>query len=146
MAEPRVRNAACQCGAFSAVATGAPAHVAQCHCEDCKKRTGSPYGLGFYFAEDQVALRGDRRTYARPTLRGNTLVNEFCPVCGTTLAWRAATMPGMIGLAAGCFSNADALAPTFSVFDDDRQAWVERLDTPTYRKGSNSPLVERAGE
>ena len=50
------RIARCCCGSLRTEATGEPALVAACHCMECQRRTGSPFGA---FADPSVC---------RPTL------------------------------------------------------------------------------
>src|SRR4249920_1131001 len=37
---------------------GDPAVVSMCHCEQCQRRTGSPFGVGACFKQDRVQVSG----------------------------------------------------------------------------------------
>ena len=39
------RIAHCCCGSLRAETTGEPAFVAACHCTECQRRTGAPFGV-----------------------------------------------------------------------------------------------------
>jgi hypothetical protein len=46
------RIALCCCGSLRAEATSEPALVAACHCIECQRRTGSPFGVSAYFPKE----------------------------------------------------------------------------------------------
>ena len=48
------RIAHCCCGSLRAEATGEPALIGACHCMECQRRTGSPFGVSTFFAKEQV--------------------------------------------------------------------------------------------
>ena len=52
-------QASCQCGKLTAeVADGAEAMSILCHCLDCQRRTGSPFGTIAYFPGEAVTVSG----------------------------------------------------------------------------------------
>ena len=50
------RIAHCCRGSLRAEATGEPVLVAACHCIECQRRTGSPFGVSAYFPKGQVRV------------------------------------------------------------------------------------------
>jgi hypothetical protein len=44
-----IQIAHCCCGSLRADVTGEPAFVGACHCTECQRRTGSPFGVNTYF-------------------------------------------------------------------------------------------------
>jgi len=44
--------------------------------------------------------------------------------CGTTLYWRAAVFPGVVGIAAGCLPPDSLPAPTVCASDAGRCSWL----------------------
>ncbi|HEY4170583.1 MAG TPA: GFA family protein [Reyranella sp.] len=114
-------TARCCCGACSIEVEGAPLLNAICHCDNCKRRTGSAFGWSTYFADEQVANRsGELRCYEIGDSRQR---RWFCAACGTTLYWKIDRRPGETGIAGGCF--VDPLpAPTRSVVNEGRPAWL----------------------
>jgi hypothetical protein len=115
-------TARCCCGACSIEVEGRPLSNAICHCDNCKRRTGSAFGWSTYFADDQVV--GKSGTPGCYEIAGAKAQQRwFCPTCGTTSYWRIAAQPGRIGIAGGCF--VDPLpAPTVSVANDGRFGWL----------------------
>lgn len=129
------REAKCCCGACAIQVKGEPAINAVCHCEDCRRRTGSAFGWSAYFPNENVtATIGAFRTYSPPGKApgaaqgpGNDEWQErvFCGKCGTTLSWRSSDFAGLTGIAGGCFTGAAALPePTLTVANETRCAWV----------------------
>jgi hypothetical protein len=55
------RIARCCCGSLRAEASDEPALVAACHCMECQRRTGSPFGVGTYFRKEQVRTEGSSK-------------------------------------------------------------------------------------
>ena len=42
---------------------GDPVRASICHCRNCQRRTGSAFGIGAYFREADVEIRGEVKTY-----------------------------------------------------------------------------------
>lgn len=122
------RKARCSCGQLTAVCTGEPARVSLCHCGECKRRTGTAFGLNATWPEDQVAIGGDSIAFTRVTDEGHWVETRFCPACGTTLFWTIERRPGMVSVAVGGFADPDFPAPRVSVYDELRHPWL-RIET-----------------
>ena len=88
---------------------------------------------------EQVTFIGEAREYTRPTESGNTFSTFFCPVCATSLYWYGSRDPSRIGVAVGCFDASEELPPDRSVYDVNKQAWVEFGDIPGFERGRDSP-------
>lgn len=119
-------RAACCCQACTITVAGAPTVNALCHCNNCKRRSGSAFGWSTYFAEADVRdIQGDFTPYVLTTIPATRF---FCAACGTTLYWKVDSLPGFIGIAGGCF-EADALGPPAgSHHDTTRCAWLALPD------------------
>lgn len=117
------RRASCRCGALTAVAMGEPARVSVCHCDVCRRRTGSAFSYNSTWPEDQVEWSGTARSYRRTNEEGYWAEYQFCPDCGATLVYRIERRPGMISIPVGAFADPAFPEPRFSVFDDRRHPW-----------------------
>jgi hypothetical protein len=117
--------ALCQCGSLTAtILDGAEAMTVLCHCLDCQRRSGSPFGVMAYFAADAVTIAGEATHYVRETDAGNTYTNSFCPTCGSTLFSLPGKYPDMIGIAIGALGDPDFPEPTRSVYEQSRHPWL----------------------
>jgi hypothetical protein len=118
-----IRKASCCCGKCSIEVDGEPAMNALCHCNSCKRRTGSAFGWSAYFADAQVLRKtGDLKVYAITTPA--CAQRSFCTNCGSTLFWNADIMPGYLGIAGGCFTETPLPSPSISASHDGRCAWL----------------------
>jgi hypothetical protein len=114
------RIAHCCCGSLRAEVTGEPALVAACHCMECQRRTGSPFGVGAYFPKDRARTEGRNKVYLRGSDSGRKIECHFCPHCGSTVFWRAEFVPDLIGIAFGAFAAPSMSWPRLSVWETTR--------------------------
>ena len=118
-------QASCQCGALTAsIADGAEPAVILCHCIDCQKRSGSPFGAMAYYPEGSVTLNGEAHEYARATDSGHIFTTGFCPRCGSTLYGKASRFPEIVGVTVGTISDPSFPAPARSVYEQSRHHWL----------------------
>lgn len=123
-------HASCQCGALSArIAEGAEPMVVACHCLDCQKRSGSPFGAMAYYPPDQVTVAGEAREYSRPTDSGHVFTTGFCTGCGSTLYGKSSRLPQIIGITIGTIGDPSFPAPTRSVYERRRHRWLTMPET-----------------
>ena len=97
-----------------------------CHCTNCKRRTGSAFGISAYFDRTAVVSRtGETNVYAfHHAPRDQDQERHFCAVCGTTLFWFVSALPEKVGIAGGCFADAGLPEPTYSDSESNKEAWV----------------------
>ena len=62
------RIARCCCEACEIEVAGEPVLNAICHCDNCKRRTGSAFGWSAYFADDSVVARRGELARFEPQL------------------------------------------------------------------------------
>ena len=58
-------DARCSCGALTLTLPGPSKLVAACHCLDCQRRTGAPFGVGVFYPADAVVISGTAKQYTR---------------------------------------------------------------------------------
>ena len=119
-------KASCACGCTFITLSSAPSFQAICHCTDCKRRTGSAFGVSVYFDRNALTeVVGETAVYAfHHRAQNHDQERHFCGRCGTTLYWFISTMPDKIGVAGGCFGEAELPEPGMSVNDAKRKPWV----------------------
>ena len=124
-------TATCACGACSISVTGTSLAHAVCHCDNCKRRTGSAFGLSAYFRkQDVVGTEGEMTLYAlHNKARAEDQERFFCKKCGTTLFWYSTTYPDFVGIAAGCFPRDTLGEPSINASSSKKLPWVAIPET-----------------
>ena len=113
----------CQCGAVRFRFSAAPARRSVCHCRMCQKALGNVFAP---FAGGPLA--DFQWTRGAPKIFQSSDVGErgFCADCGTPLTYRD-TRETQIFLTIGSFDDPARLAPTVSLGEQSKLAWVESL-------------------
>lgn len=118
-------QARCGCGSLTVTLPGTSDMVVACHCIDCQRRTGSPFGVGAYYPADMIGISGAAKEYVRPTATGGKFRSFFCPECGTSVYWKTDKHPTMIGVAVGAIGDIGYPGPVRSVWEQSRHRWVQ---------------------
>jgi len=121
---PQTRTARCSCGQLQVQCSGEPDKVSVCHCTECQRRTGSPFGVAVFFPKDATTITGSSRTYERLGDSGLSLRHHFCPNCGSTVFWYPGRRPDHIAIALGSFADPTFPVPSQSVYEESRHPWV----------------------
>lgn len=121
------RKARCCCGDVTLEAGGEPQRYGMCHCNNCKQRTGSAFGLSAYYkVEDVEYLSGESSCYQLTNPNDGSDQNRyFCSRCGSTVYWTVSSLPELIGIAGGCFTESPLDIPSYSVSHAERYSWVD---------------------
>jgi hypothetical protein len=125
VAVPGRHRAQCACGQLVVLCEGEPVKVSVCHCLDCQRRTGSPFGVAAFFPRAAVAVSGECRTYLRPSDTGHEVLHHFCPHCGSTVFWKPSRLPDLVALGTGAFADPSFAPPTQQVYTRSRHGWIE---------------------
>jgi hypothetical protein len=119
------RKARCHCADIEIECIGEPTKVSMCHCLECQRRTGSAFSVAVFYERENIRLvRGEPRTFERPSASGFPVKFHFCPACGSNLVWEPARLPGRIGVAVGAFADPKFRAPDQSVWTKDKHHWL----------------------
>lgn len=119
-----MKQAQCSCGGLRVSCEGDPAGVSICHCDACRRRTGSAFGIAAFYPRDAVRVEGAARAFTRDSDSGHAVTFHFCPDCGSTIFWEPSRKPDMLGVGIGAFADPDYPVPDQSVSDARRYGWV----------------------
>jgi hypothetical protein len=123
-------EASCQCGQLSAtVADDTRSYTVLCHCTDCQRRSGSPYGVIGYFRREAVKINGEAGEFSRTNEVGNSVTSGFCKSCGSTIYVLLGKNEALIGVPVGAFADPKFPMPVQAVWEQRRHGWVELPDT-----------------
>ena len=113
----------CLCGAVRYSCTGDPAMAGHCHCEDCRRSSGSGHCSHLGVPEAGVTLKGETMGYERPADSGNVVTRHFCGTCGAALFSRNSGMPGLIFLRASSLDDLEVFKPQMHVYASRAASW-----------------------
>jgi hypothetical protein len=129
----RKRMGGCNCGQVRLEARGEPVRVGLCHCQVCRKETGS---LGNYFAvwrAGHVSVTGETRSWMLSTDN-----RHFCPICGSSVF---ATVDGAneFEVRVGAFDDAPTdLTPTYELWVPRRERWFVSVASAEQHEGNRT--------
>lgn len=88
-------EARCQCGRNRfTTPTPEPIKLFICHCDECKRSSGSAFGITALFPHFDFPTSAEQQseisTYTRTSERGTVVEGFFCRHCGSRLVERAA--------------------------------------------------------
>ena len=126
--------AQCSCGQLRAICEGSPDKVSICNCNECRRRTGSAFGMAAFFQRDRVRLEGEHKLFRRNSDSGHPVVFHFCPNCASTICWEPSRKPDMVAVAVGAFADPTFPMPDQSVSDELRHPWIAFPDSMALRK------------
>jgi hypothetical protein len=69
-------------------------------------------------------VEGSANEWVRIGDEGGKILHRFCPTCGSTVYYEIDVMPGLIAVPVGGFADPTFPAPTFSVYEGRKHAWV----------------------
>jgi len=129
------RTATCGFGRLRVTVEGEPALIAACHCDFCKKRTGSAFGYQAYFNAAQcVEIVGETKVYNGIEVDGvesqagrdQTPNYNSCTTCGSTVDYGVGDRSGhtLISIAIGNFADPEFRAPMREYYTTMRHSWV----------------------
>lgn len=121
----KAHSGRCLCGRVTFEATGAPLWIAHCHCQSCRRNTGSVMATFAGFRKPQVRyLTGERKRYASSP----GVSRSFCGDCGTPLAYEADRWPDEIHIYISTLDAPQDFPPTAHVYTAEQIPWLHLDD------------------
>ena len=126
----------CYCGAVKFEVSGEPDWIGHCHCESCRRQSGSVMTTFAGFREDQVIFTG-----AMPNRYSSNdgVTRSFCGQCGSPVAYQSSDQAG-IHLHLGLFDDLELLVPKDHSFLNEKPSWLradEHLPESGWEKSAN---------
>jgi hypothetical protein len=115
--------------------------VVACHCIDCQRRTGAPFGVGAYYPAEVVTISGTSKEFTHAAASGGKIHNYFCPQCGSTVYWKLSNLPALIAVAVGAMAEPKYPAPVISVFEQSKHDWVQIDGAVGHFQQSSPPKI-----
>ena len=115
----------CRCGAIRFDVAGPPVMVEYCHCDSCRRSSGSVVSVlaGFPRTGFEI-LTGTPSNYeATPGV-----TRSFCGACGSPLFYENGSYPDEVYISLGSFDRPEELPPDRHVWVSDRISWYHPAD------------------
>ena len=127
----------CLCGNVAWEYTGPVGAAGYCHCEDCRRCTGSAFNVSVPL--EVVRFRITAGAPASFTTRGdsgNELTRHFCPRCGSPIYTSAPKHPDHVYVKAGIIDDPSVVRPADQSWVASSVPW-SRIDPsiPAFAKG-----------
>lgn len=113
----------CLCGKVKYTIATPPIRMGQCHCEDCRKSTGTGHASNAFFEKNDVNITGETHTYDSITDTGSTITRHFCPVCGSRLFGESSIFTHIIGVAVGTLNDSSWFKADAIVYSKSKPIW-----------------------
>ena len=110
----------CLCGNVSYQCNSEPKAIFNCHCEDCRRATGSVFGTNLFVPESVVEISGEISSYSHISDSGSTMTKRFCPNCGSLLFGSNSAKPNVVSIRAGTVDQLALIKPQINLFMDKK--------------------------
>lgn len=135
----------CLCGRVTVLAKAPPVRMAQCHCRDCQRVSGTGHATNALFKNSDVELVGATENYAVTADSGNTFARHFCSSCGSRVYAINSGRAGMTIVSVGVFDDSSWFRPEVVLYTSRRCAWDPEIKGVPAFEGmppSTKPPVE----
>ena len=118
--EDQSHSGHCYCGAVKFEVNADSNWVGHCHCESCRRHSGSVMTTFAGFKQNQVVFTG-----AMPNRYSTDdgVTRSFCGQCGSPVAYENADTPEDIHLHLGLFDQPELLPAEDHSFLDEKVSW-----------------------
>ena len=106
----------CLCGMVSYKCYSEPNAIFNCHCNDCRRATGSVFGTNLFVPENKVEIQGKVSSFTHTSDSGSTMTKLFCPNCGSLLFGKNSVKPNVMSIRAGTVEQIEIIKPIINVF------------------------------
>ncbi len=106
----------CLCGSVNYKSNSDPLVIQNCHCDQCRKATGSVYLTNLFIKEENFEITGEVNNYTHLSDAGNNMKKYFCPKCGSQVFGKNSGRPGIITIRAGTVNEKDIIKPIRNLF------------------------------
>lgn len=121
----------CLCGQVVFEYTGSIGPANYCHCEDCRRHTGSTFNIGVRFDINKFRVNDDQPgSFIKQADSGNEITRHFCTNCGSPVH------PEYVFVKAGLIDDPDAVKPAHHNWFPSAVPWCRIMDgLPRYKNG-----------
>ncbi len=128
MADEKIIEGGCVCGAVKYIISEKPLFTQACHCKDCKVITGSSYVVNTSVFESSLKITGELSKCELIAGSGKKATVYFCKRCGVYIYTNYETAVGRLTVRTKTFSNPELYPPQAHIFLKDKDPWIKIVD------------------
>lgn len=113
----------CLCGAVTYEVDGPPIIVAQCHCDECRRLSGTGHSIGAMFTQEAVSLSGTLSEFKFMSDKSSEVTKAFCANCGSPIYGTNTRSAGHLTLTLGSMDDASGMHVQVVIFERHKQHW-----------------------
>ena len=134
----------CLCGSVRYEISGQPLALMYCHCEECRRATGSSFNTSVFVRRDEFrVVRGEEAVAFYESSPGNR--RHFCSGCGSPLFKHFPEPPDLITVRAGTLDSDPGIEPNGHIWVSEKAPWYKIADgLPQFQKAPSSPPEDAA--
>ena len=117
----------CLCGQVRFEIEGEFEHFFLCHCEHCRKDTGSAHAANLFSSSASLKWLSGAERISTFNLPGTRHVRSFCSTCGSALPYQQAD-GALLAVPAGSLDSKVSIRPNAHLFTSSRANWDEGLE------------------
>ena len=120
-----VATGGCLCGSIRYEYHGEVGPANYCHCADCRRCTGSAFGIGVRVESRQFRIvSGTPKGFTKTGDSGNYLTRYFCSECGSPLYTSSPQHLDSLYVKAGSLDDPTLVRPTHQNWTNSMVAWA----------------------
>lgn len=123
MSEHYFATGQCLCGGVKYTISSAPVRMGQCHCDHCRRLTGTGHSSNAFFVKDTVHIEGETSRYDSTADTGTVITRYFCPKCGSRLFGTSNVNTSIISVSAGTLDDSSWFKPNAIVYNKRKPIW-----------------------
>ncbi len=116
----------CLCGSVRYSSDAEPALQAVCHCETCRKNSGSAFSFNVAVPEESLKVEGDTlQTYEDHSgSSGEPFLRKFCSKCGSHVFSHGAAYGALAFIKAGTLDDPSWVSPQLHIWCAEKLPWT----------------------
>lgn len=124
---PAKHSGSCLCGQVRFEIEGDFEHFFLCHCEYCRKDTGSAHAANLFSSTASLKWLSGQNNVTAFNLSSTRHIRCFCSTCGSALPYQPANAALLVA-PAGSLDSAVNIKPNAHIFMSSRAQWDEKLE------------------
>ena len=113
----------CLCGAVRYECAAEPVIAGHCHCDDCRRSSGTGHCSHLGVPKAAFSVTGDTTVYEKPADSGNVVGRHFCPTCGAAVYSVNSGMAEMAFPRVSSLDDPDVFQPQIVVYASRAPSW-----------------------